>query len=380
MNIIELIENQIDDRFTHATTSETGLGPDETRATTRAAIPALLAGLLSAISKPGGTKALGAVLKDPNLRGDLSSMAGGAGTQAVPATGIGALTSLLGEGRLSSLVNAIGGFGGISQGQSRSLIGMLFPLVLGVLGREQRGGTASADGIAQLLKGQKREIADAMPAGVASSLRSTGMLDALDEEPVPRRPAASAAAMSAASARNPRHDDTRPPAKKNRSWFWPVAAGVAAIAIAVWGLGQFRDAEPERQIATEDSGDTSELVAVAPSDIDLRVGDVDLGQELTGIVDRAAQSLSGITDAASAEAALPTLTKVNDNLDDMIPMVDRLPDPARAAFADRARSGYSRLESEIDRIESLPAIPDSVRQVVGELSGKLESFFVRGRG
>jgi len=39
-----------------------------------------------------------------------------------------------------------------------------------------------------------------------------------------------------------------------------------------------------------------------------------------------------------------------------------------------------RLETEIDRIESIPAIPDGVKQVVRDLSGKLESFFARGRG
>lgn len=378
MNIIELIESQLDDRYTNAVTNETGLSADETRTATRAAIPALLASLLSSISKPAGTKALGSVLKDQNLLGNLSSMFTGSGTQSMISTGIGALTSLLGEGKLSSLANAISGFAGIGQGQSRSLIGMLFPLVMGALGREQRGGTPSVDGIARLLKSQKHEIADAMPAGVASSLRSTGLLDALDEEPVPRRASAS---TTTATASTPRYaTSTNRPVQKNRSWFWPIAAGVAALALVVWGLMQFTDDEPDRQIAADTSLDTTQLAAVAPSDIDLRVGDVDLRQQLTGVVDRASQSLRGVTDAASAEAALPTLSELNDDLDTMIPLVDRLPEPARNAFADFARNGYSRLETEIDRIESIPAIPDSVKQIVSELSGKLESFFARGRG
>src|SRR5690606_21415507 len=157
----------LDDRFTNAATNETGLSAEETRTTTRAAIPALLAGLLASISKPAGAKALGSVLKDPNLLGNLSSMFTGSGTHSMISTGIGALTSMLGEGKLSSLANAIGGFAGVSQSQSRSVLGMLFPIVMGVLGREQRG-TPSADGIARLLSSQKREIADAMPASVAS--------------------------------------------------------------------------------------------------------------------------------------------------------------------------------------------------------------------
>ena len=130
MNIIERIESQLDDRFINAVSSETGLAPEETRTGTRAAIPALLASLLSATSKPAGAKALGSVLKEQNLLGNLSAMLTGSDTRSMMSTGVSALTSLLGEGKLSGLANAIGGFAGIGQSQSRSLIGMLFPVAL----------------------------------------------------------------------------------------------------------------------------------------------------------------------------------------------------------------------------------------------------------
>src|SRR5690606_8392516 len=189
------------------------------------------------------------------------------------------------------------------------------------------------------------------------------------------------ASATAASASTPRYAASmHRPVEKKRSWFWPIAAGLAALALVVWGLTQFTDDEPDRRIAADTSLETTQLAAVAPSDIDLRVGDVDLRQQLTGVFDRASQSLRGVTDAASAEAALPTLSELNDDVDNMLPLIDRLPESARNAFADFARSGYSRLETEIDRIESIPAIPDGVKQVVRDLSGKLESFFARGRG
>jgi len=379
MNIIELIERQLDDRFTTAAANETGLTADETRTATRAAIPAMLAGLLGSLSKPAGTKALGSVMKDQNMLGGVSSMLSGTGTQSLVGTGINALTSILGEGKLSSLVNAIGGYSGISQGQSRSLIGMLFPIAMGVLGREQRGGAGNVDGIARLLRGQKQAIAAAMPASVASSLRSTGMLDALDEAPT--RPQTTASATTATTDTAPRYTaSTHRPAQRNRNWFWPIAAGLAAIALVIWGLTRFGNDEPDTRIAADDADETTQLAAVAPSDIDLRVGDVDLRERFTGVIDRAAQSLRGVTDAASAEAALPTLSEVNDDLDGMTPLVNQLPESAQSAFASVARTGYGRLESEIDRIDAIPGLPDNVRQVVREISGKIEGFFARGRG
>ncbi len=372
MNIIQLIESQLDDRFTDAATRETGLDAEQTRTATRAAIPALLASLLSALSKPSGSKTLGSVLKDPNILGSVSSMLGGSGSRSTGATGLGALTSLLGEGKLSSLVNAIGGYSGIGANQSRSLIGMLFPLVMGVLGREQRG-TPSADGIARLLKSQKHEIANAMPANVASSLRSTGILEALEDEPAPGR-----AAGTASSTASPRYSTpTQRSTNQKRSWFWPAVAGLAALALVVWGVTRLGDDEPDPRTAADTADDTTNLAA-APST--LTVGGVDLREELTSVVDRATQSLRGVTDAESAQAALPTLSELNDDLDAMSPMVDRLPDPARNAFADFARSSYGQVGAEVDRIESIPSVPDNVKQIARELSGKLESFFTRGRG
>src|SRR5690606_38220492 len=105
------------------------------------AVPALLASLMSAISKPAGAKALGSALKDQSLLGNISSMlsgSGGSSSRSLMSTGVNLLTSLLGEGKLSGLANAIGSFSGVGQSQSRSLLGMLFPVALGVLGQGQR--------------------------------------------------------------------------------------------------------------------------------------------------------------------------------------------------------------------------------------------------
>lgn len=441
MNIIEQIESQLDDRFTHAAANETGLSAEETRTTTRAAIPALLAGLMGSLSKPDGGKALGAELTNQNQFGNLSTMATGTGT---PAGGMGALTSVLGEGRLSGIANAISGFSGVSQNQSRSLLGMLFPVVMGVLGREQRGGGMNVDGISRMLQSHKREIAEAMPASVASSLRSTGVLDDLDHDPRHAGTAAAGAHTTAGAAGAgtyagsstatgtsyagtgtapgttargttgaaphgttgrprsttgattgaPRRTARTQPPKDDRNWFWPIAAGIAAIALVVWGVTQMGDDEPDRPVTatttvpaepvqTTDPVATDDAVQVAalpPSDIDLRVGDVDLREQFTDAVDRATQSLRGVTDAQSAEAAMPTLNEVNNDLDGMLPLADRLPESARNALGSVARDGYDRLEPEIDRIESLPAVPDSAKQVVRELGDKVQSLFGLERG
>src|SRR5690606_956655 len=155
-----------------------------------------------------------------------------------------------------------------------------------------RGEPRSADGIARLLSSQKHEIATAMPASVASSLRSTGMLDALDGDA--QRPRAGTTRTAERASRHTA-DISRAPERK-RNWLWPIAAAAAALALVVWGLNRVGDDEPERRIAAEDSDRPTQVAAVAPSDIDLTVGDVDLRESMTSVVDRASQSLRGVMD------------------------------------------------------------------------------------
>lgn len=418
MNIIELIMSRLDDRFFDDAAHETGLSAEQTRTTTRAAIPALLTGLVSAIRRPTGTGSLGTSSGDGNLFGGLSSTLSstltGSGARVSSADGLGAVTTMLGEGRLASIVNAISGHSGANASQSRSLLGMLFPAVMGILGREQRSGAGgsgasgamSLDGIARFLQGRRHEIAEALPAGVASSLRADGMLDDLEDEPGHDSAAAYRAGASrdttarTGSARGtagaprttvPRHTATPLRAEKDRNWFWPVAAGLAALALVVWGVTQLGDDEPDRTVtadtqapaaepAVEPADEPVQIAALPASERDLRVGNVDLGESLNDTVNQATATLSGISDEASAEAATPQLIALNEDLDALIPMADQLPESARSTFGSLAQDSYARVETEIDRIESLQAVPAATKDAARDLGSKLQSMFAPGRG
>ncbi len=56
-------------------------------------------------------------------------------------------------------------------------MGLLGPLVMGVLGQQQRANGLDASGLAQLLELQKDNIARALPSGFANYLSGTGILD-----------------------------------------------------------------------------------------------------------------------------------------------------------------------------------------------------------
>ena len=56
-------------------------------------------------------------------------------------------------------------------------MGLLGPMVMGVLGQQQRANGLDAQGLTQLLQSQKGNIARALPPGFADYLSSAGLLD-----------------------------------------------------------------------------------------------------------------------------------------------------------------------------------------------------------
>src|SRR5262245_49048769 len=159
----------------------TKLGVD--RATVQQAVnaivPTLLAALMSYVSKPGGAAKLNEVVakQEPGMLSSLASVIGQPGQKALVDQGASVLTSLLGGKNFSALTGAVDKYAGIGGQGSKTLMGLLGPVVLGVLGRQQREKGLDASGLANLLTSQKSNVAGAIPAGFAKYLGDTGILD-----------------------------------------------------------------------------------------------------------------------------------------------------------------------------------------------------------
>ena len=112
----------------------------------------------------------------------------------------------------------------------------------------------------------------------------------------------------------------------------------------------------------------------APSSAALVVGDVDLGKELTGVVDRTSAALSGITDAASAEAALPALNAARTKLDDLTPTVDQLPADAKATLASAVTGMLPELRTLVDKVNGIEGVGGVVKPAVDPIMAKLDAW------
>ena len=66
-------------------------------------------------------------------------------------------------------------------------MGLLTPLIMGVLGREQRAAGLGVSGLASMLTGQQEQIAEAMPPGLSRSLDVGGFYEDIRSTASPER-------------------------------------------------------------------------------------------------------------------------------------------------------------------------------------------------
>jgi sporulation protein YlmC with PRC-barrel domain len=166
--------------------SVSGLDRGTTQSAVGACVPAILSSLADLAAKPGGARQLAdSIAEQPS--GMLSNLAQTLGTGSLSAEkGSGMLSSLLGGGVLNTLVSTLSRFVGVGEGSTRTLMGLLAPVVLGVLGREQRAAGLETGGLARMLMGQKDQIAAAMPVGLSDLLSSRVRMEGGDARPETR--------------------------------------------------------------------------------------------------------------------------------------------------------------------------------------------------
>src|SRR5262245_33825571 len=117
-----------------------GLDRNNAQTAVSAAVPALLAGLGGVAAKPAGAENLvNAIRQQSSVPDSFANMFSGSGQSSLVDQGSTLLRSLLGGQDQSALAGAVSKFAGVSQGTGNSLLAMLAPLVMGVIGKQIGG-------------------------------------------------------------------------------------------------------------------------------------------------------------------------------------------------------------------------------------------------
>jgi hypothetical protein len=351
-----------------------GIDPDVAQKVVSAAVPAILASFAGLAAKPAGAQQLSETVQQqrPDMLSQITSLIGGPDQKAIADTGSGLLSTLLGGSGLNGLVSAMSTFAGIHQNTSKSVLGLIAPMVVGALGQQQRSGGLDANGLANLLSSQKDQITAAMPSGLADMLGASGMLDALDGSLRRGADTASAAAGRMAStmsdtARGAGQVGYRA-ARRPLTASWPLwILGLVVLA----GLGWYFLGEREHQLAEQTRG----LINKATEDVATKTPNpADVSADLTSSVDTVRATLQGITDPASARAALPKLQQATEQMDRINSLAAQLPPSSRKELASLVAASMPALNRLCDRALSNPQIAGLAKPTIDALRAKLQSL------
>jgi hypothetical protein len=328
-----------------------------------AAIPALLGYLANAVAKPGGEKQLGTALarQPAGALDTLMNILGGTGQKALSDqkafvdNGSSLLSGLLGGGT-QELIRSVGQYAGLGEGASKSLMGMLGPVVLDALGQQQRKEGIDIGGLANLLTSQRQQFAAALPSG----FDSPELLQSLDA--TARTPTA-AADRTARTATAAVDRTTRAAAgaatSASRNWLYWVIPALAILALLYYLF------KPAERVVQQ---------SAPPPAQSLVVGGVDLGRQVTDGIANLRTALGGITDVSSAQAALPRLQEITAQFDRVSSQSGQLSAEQRRVLSGMVNPLVATLNQLFDKVLAIPGVSAVLKPVIDNLKARIAAL------
>ena len=178
VNLVELVKGYLTPDIVQKAASFVGESESATQKAMNGIVPTLIAGLANQASTSGGAEKLSRILDtgkyDGSALNNLGSLfSGGETTQKAITQGKDTLSSLFGN-KTDGLVDQIARFAGLRTGSAASLLALVLPLILSLLGRQRSTIGQSPSALASLLGEQKGFLSGLLPAGIGSLLGWTG--------------------------------------------------------------------------------------------------------------------------------------------------------------------------------------------------------------
>src|SRR5262249_22591122 len=235
-------------------------------------------------------------------------------------------------------------------------------------------------GLATLLLAKKDQIAAAMPSGLTNRLGGTGLLDALGGGVRDSAAAAVTSARKIGSASERTFAEASQAAYAARSSAasqWPyLVGGLAAVAGLAWLFLESRHtdqvAEQQRPTASQPPAQVRATTGTAVPK--LRVGGIDLPNQINSSVDVLRTTLASITDVPSAQAALPKIREATAQLDQINALATQLPADSRTALSGLITAASPTINQLCERILAIPGVGVVAKPTLDELRTRLDSF------
>ena len=292
---------------------------------------------------------------------------------------------LFGEGSIDNLINAVSDYSGTNKSRTGYLIGIIVPIILGVIKRKLLLGIASFDITSQtnMLNGQKEKIVASMPFGFSDELESSGfdtinlaltdnkfktenfnisdlqnsdMKDKLDISDFDTTNFDFIEEIKV-TADNVIHKKQE--ATKNgksifaRLFLLTILVGASFLAFDNFfkGSTKFTNSGQMQTLATDR-----------------------LSQEIKSALGNLTKTFASITDLNSAYASLSNLSTTMEKLGGLAGKMDKLPEETRKPITQIVKVNIPQLQGELNKLGTIPGVDEILKPALENLSIKLAMF------
>jgi hypothetical protein len=108
--------------------------------------------------------------------------------------------------------------------------------------------------------------------------------------------------------------------------------------------------------------------------VDLTVGGVNLASQVNSSLGALKSVLPGITDTATAQAALPKLRQATAQLNEVAAMATNLNPERKSALAKMVTAAAPSINQMCDKVLATPGVGDVARPAIDELRRKIDTL------
>lgn len=388
-----------------------GINADVVRNVLASAVPAVFAGLANQASSPGSLNTIHDAVRqaDPNLSTSLSGPLAGGANNPMVASGSSMLNSVLGGGVVNTIVNAVTKNTGVSATAGTSLVAIAGQMAMAALARQ--AGSLDAAGLGNLLSSQASLFQSSLPASLASALGGSGKMASA--------PAAAAATTAARDAGRSATASTTSAANKvsaaargGSNWLmWLIP--IIIIAAALWYFLGHRatpvttEATPPAQTtttttatppaattpapattttttatppaatapaATTTTTNATPPAATSPAAGAVMVDNVDVKKTLGDSISGLTAALSGVTDAASAQAAVSKVQDAAKGVSTVSGLSAKFTPEQKSTVAATVTSALSGLKEQVTKVEAMAGVGNVLKPAIDPVVAQLEAL------
>lgn len=141
---------------------------------------------------------------------------------------------------------------------------------------------------------------------------------------------------------------------------------LALAASGWWLFGRHQGEEPEV---------VSMMITPVEEPAPTGVGQsADVGSTVATAIGKVQSALEGITDASSAQAALPALQQATAQLDQAGGLVEQLPAGGRSELATRVMAARPTIDEQVSKALSAPGVAELAKPTIDAILKQLDSF------